>query len=60
MYRFCAPSVESVTSTEMSLNIYHNVRRHKNPLVLPILVGRDSSVDIATRYGLDGPEIESR
>ena len=23
-------------------------------------VGRDSSVGIATRYGLDGPEIESR
>ena len=23
-------------------------------------VGRDSSVDIATRYGLDGPGIESR
>jgi hypothetical protein len=25
-----------------------------------IIVGRDSSVGIATRYGLDGPEIESR
>jgi len=60
MYRLCAPSMEPVTSTEMSLNIYHNVRHHKNPLVLLILVGRDSSVDIATRYGLDGPEIESR
>jgi hypothetical protein len=24
------------------------------------LLGRDSSVGIATRYGLDGPEIESR
>jgi hypothetical protein len=24
------------------------------------LVGRDSSVGIATRYGLDGPGIESR
>jgi hypothetical protein len=23
-------------------------------------VGRDSSIGIATRYGLDGPEIESR
>jgi hypothetical protein len=26
----------------------------------PIYVGRDSSVGIATRYGLDGPEIQSR
>ena len=25
-----------------------------------MLMGRDSSVGIATRYGLDGPEIESR
>ena len=25
-----------------------------------IFVGRDSSVDIVTRYGLDGPGIESR
>ena len=31
-----------------------------NQLLLSYLVGRDSSVDIATRYGLDGPEIESR
>jgi len=23
-------------------------------------VGRDSSIDIATRYRIDGPEIESR
>ena len=60
MYRLCAPSVDSVTSTDKSLSINHNVRRHKNPLVFPILVGRDSSVDIATRYGLDSPEIESR
>ena len=26
----------------------------------PISVGRDSSVGIATRYGLDGPGIESQ
>ena len=26
----------------------------------PFIVGRDSSVGIATRYGLDGPGIESR
>jgi len=34
----------------------------KNYLVLPssVLVGRDSSVGIATGYGLDGPGIESR
>jgi hypothetical protein len=25
-----------------------------------VTVGRDSSVSIATRYGLDGPEIKSR
>jgi hypothetical protein len=25
-----------------------------------MLLGRDSSVDIATRYGLDGPRIESQ
>ena len=28
--------------------------------VLNCIVGRDSSVGIATRYGLDGPGIESR
>jgi len=28
--------------------------------VLYTLLGRDSSLDIATRYGLDGPGIESR
>jgi hypothetical protein len=27
---------------------------------MPFFVGRDSSVRIATRYGLDGPRIESR
>jgi hypothetical protein len=29
-------------------------------LAWQLLVGRDSSVGVATRYGLDGPEIESR
>jgi hypothetical protein len=29
-------------------------------LVMFVCVGRDSSVGIATRYGLDGPRIESR
>ena len=27
---------------------------------IPVCVGRDSSVSTATRYGLDGPGIESR
>jgi hypothetical protein len=30
------------------------------PLVTPVYVGRDSVVGIATRYGLDGPGIDSR
>jgi hypothetical protein len=30
------------------------------PATSTMIVGRDSSVGIATRYGLDGPEIESR
>jgi hypothetical protein len=30
-----------------------------NVSVIGVLVGQDSSVGIATRYGLDGPEIES-
>ena len=29
-------------------------------IIIIIIVGRDSSVGIATRYGLDGPGIESR
>ena len=29
-------------------------------IIIIIIMGRDSSVDIATRYGLDGPGIESR
>jgi hypothetical protein len=32
----------------------------KLPIVFPKRVGRDSSVGIATDYGLDGPGIESR
>jgi hypothetical protein len=30
------------------------------PINILIIVGRDSSVGIKTRYGLDGPGIESR
>ena len=30
------------------------------PFLTVVVVGRDSSVGIATRYGLDGPGIESR
>ena len=42
-----------------------NVRGHSRPninccLLSDTLVGRDSSVGIATGYGLDGPGIESR
>ena len=35
---------------------------HTFSIIIPIIhfVGRDSSVGIATRYGLDGPGIESR
>jgi len=29
-------------------------------IIITIIVGRDSSVGIATRYGLEGPGIESR
>ena len=29
-------------------------------IIIVVVVGRDSSVGIATRYGLDRPEIESR
>jgi len=36
------------------------VKHNKIKRVLPLKVGRDSSVGIATRYGLDGPGIESR
>jgi len=32
----------------------------KSVLTCNLLVGRDSSVGIATRYGLDGPGIKSR
>jgi hypothetical protein len=30
------------------------------PIVQSLIMRRDSAVDIATRYGLDGPGIESR
>jgi hypothetical protein len=32
----------------------------KNFIFYPSTVGRDSAVGLATRYGLDGPGIESR
>jgi hypothetical protein len=38
---------------------YTEVLENKN-VQFPFLVGRDSSVRIATRYGLEGPGIESR
>jgi hypothetical protein len=37
-----------------------NLKVIKLNLLNHVLVGRDSSVGIATRYGLDGPGIESR
>ena len=49
--------------------IWTLLSKHRLPLCLPnntwviyylFIVGRDSSVGIATRYGLDGPEIGSR
>jgi hypothetical protein len=49
---------------EISVYIFHLIVKWK--LALPFMlaplmtVGRDSSVGIATRYGLDGPGIESR
>ena len=35
-------------------------RHHEEPYCIRYQSGRDSSVSIATRYGLDGPGIESR
>ena len=54
-----ATSVKSSPSTMLDLS-----RSLRNLGVFPfrsiIAMGRDSSVGIATRYGLDGPGIESR
>jgi hypothetical protein len=42
-------------STQFQSNIsYHII------IIIIIIMGRDTSVSIATRYGLDGPGIESR
>ena len=38
----------------------NNVGLRLNPHFVANFVGRDSSVGIATRYGVDGPGIESR
>jgi hypothetical protein len=40
------------------MHLYYNLVILR--LLTLCIVGRDSSVGIATRYGLDGPEIESR
>jgi hypothetical protein len=48
------------------LNSGQRKNKHRSSLIhlsnctFSLLVGRDSSVGIATRYGLDGPGIESR
>jgi hypothetical protein len=44
------------TILRMSVVVKHNIIK----IVLPLKVDRDSSVGIATRYGLDGPGIKSR
>ena len=40
--------------------MFHADRRTDMTKLIVALVGRDTSVDIATRYGLDGPGIGSR
>jgi hypothetical protein len=51
---FRAVSEVSVYSSHRSIVSYNNIHICGSPM------GRDSSVGIATRYGLDGPGIESR
>ena len=41
-------------------NSYHCLLRVRISMVYVTPVGRDNSVDITTRYGLDGSEIETR
>jgi len=36
------------------------LEKHNIDIIILVIVGRDSSVGIATNYGLDGPGIESR
>jgi hypothetical protein len=43
-----------------NLRAFYLRRRRYITFLIRLVVGRDSSVGIATRYGLDGPEIESR
>jgi hypothetical protein len=54
--------MHSKVLTAVSLTLYLTVTLYKFLLTsyLIVVVGRDSSVGIATRYGLDGPGIESR
>ena len=54
------------STTTVSFQIFRNLLFANHPTIrtTPLYTyldgGRDSSVDIATRYGLDGPEIESQ
>ena len=61
----CSPPPVSCTSVTSTLNDERNARcwhrcRTELTLLRVLCVGRDSSVGMATRYGLDGPGIESR
>ena len=47
-------------SWEHSVKLAWRKEKEEMLMVTIMLVGRDSSVDIAARYGLDGPGIESR
>ena len=53
-------------TTTVSFQIFHNLLFVNHPTIRTVTLytyldgGWDSSVDIATHYGLDGPEIESR
>ena len=51
-------SITQQTAVDMHKPAYTDVC--KTHYTVPVYMGRDSSVGIATRYGLDGPEIESR
>jgi hypothetical protein len=54
------------STTTVSFQIFRYLLSVNHPTILTMTLytylegSRDSSVDIAIRYGLDGPEIESR
>ena len=53
-------SYHKVCATKENNTVCHLTTVLLLRFVLCTVVGRDSSVGIATRYGLDGPGIESR